>query len=115
MFQQLSGSQALRVRAPVTAITILTFRPFDTRNGTTYFVLQVAGRNAGSIIPVIQGSWDGGDDWFTLHDLFTISTNRFYTLAVRGPMPPRLRLVMTPLGGFDGTFGVALRSAGLVD
>lgn len=108
MFGQASNSIPVRTAAAVTVLSYATLGQVQTPNAVAqFFVLTVAARTAGSITAQLQGSNDGVTytDAGNQYDL-SVSANGQRYIALNGPLPPYLRVALTPAGGFDGTVAV---------
>lgn len=117
MFQHLTGSTTVREAATLTSgrTTNVRFPVFDTRAGTVYLAIRIQGRTQGGVIVQVQGSYDGGSSYKTLYTHPSLIGADGYTyLTLRAPLPPRLRLALTPTGGFDGRLSAVLRTSGIV-
>lgn len=117
MFEQLVSRETLRSASAVSASENVNFRIADTRNGSTNVVMRVSGRTTGTIRARLYASFDGGDTYDALiADTGTISaaTGVGY-LRPAGPLPTRMRIVLTPAGGFDGQVGLVMRTSGLLN
>lgn len=114
MFQHLTGQTTLRSSAAVASQTDVAYVPFDTRQGTHYVVIIVAGRTQGTLTPSLMGSFDGGSTYETIKTGAAISADGVAYLEVPGPLPPNLRVRLVPAASFDGLAGVKARAGGLV-
>lgn len=116
MFEQLSGTTVIRAAAATgVSATDTEFSIFDRRSGTTYIVVQTAGRTAGTVTISLVGSFDGGANYTATFDTTgSISADGVYYLNPSAPIPADLAVHIVPAGGYDGTVGAILRSAGIV-
>lgn len=116
MFEQLAAQQTLRAAATVGAQTDVDLDTFDTRNGSIAIVAAIAARTVGTMTISLLGSWDGGTTYpTTLETSGAISdASKVVYLFPASPLPPNLRIRLTPASSFDGTVSVALRAAGAV-
>lgn len=117
MFEQLVSRETLRASAVVSVSENVDFRIADTRNGSTNVVMRVTARTTGSIRAQLYASFDGGTTYDALiADTGSVSaaTGVGY-LRPAGPLPTRMRIVLTPSGGFDGQVGLIMRTSGLLN
>lgn len=115
MFEQLAAEQIVRDYARLDSVYRHRFDVFDRRGGSVAIVVTIQSRNNGSVDAELRASWDGGNNYNTVLASGTFDTGddgAIYLLP-RGTIPPDLRVVVTPAGGFDGNVQVAIRSAGL--
>lgn len=115
MFEQLSARGILRDAATVPGVRNVTYSVADRRTGSVCVVAHVTRRTAGTIQVEWLASLDGGNSYdATLDDSGTISANGAVYLTWSGPLPPDLRIRLTPGGGFDGKVALYQRAGGLL-
>lgn len=115
MFEQLAAKQIIRKYANLNGTYRNKFGVFDRRGGSIAVVVSIQSRNVGSVTASLRASWDGGNNYDDAIASGTFSSGAdgaIYLLPV-GVIPPDLRVVIDPAGGFDGLVEVSIRSAGL--
>lgn len=108
MFAQASNSIPIRTAAVVTALAYARLGQVQTPNAAAqFFVLTTAARTTGSFTAQLQGSNDNvtWTDAGNQYDLSVAANGQRY-ITLNGPLPPYLRVALTPAGGFDGTVAV---------
>lgn len=114
MFEQLAGSVSLRASAAVAAAENVPATIADRRAGSIMPVVVLSGRTAGTMTVTVTGSFDGGLTYpATLYNSGALSTNGHVYCNISAPLPPNIRVVLTPAASWDGLASVVLRTAGI--
>lgn len=113
MFQQCSFSKTLRTLAPLPLPENVTSSAgFNPSAGALVFAIRTTARTAGTWAATLQGSSDG-TTWYDLSSDWSVAggPNGYrYIVPTRG-VPPYLRILLIPAGGFDGNVEVVARSS----
>lgn len=114
MFAHLSAGQTLRSSSPVSApeTTVLTLKPLVYSGGFA-LVVQSSGRTVGNLTVSFTWGVNSTTQTYTLGSDLTkvITTAEITYIPFSGPIPPFVKMTLTPAGGFDGLVTITGRYA----